>query len=82
MSLELAHPPSLLELLTNWDFDLKKIKVPVYLWYGEDDKNVSIAMGRYYASQIPNSKLTIYPNEGHLATRTHIEEILKTLASP
>lgn len=66
---------------TPWEFNLKDIKAKVYLWYGEDDKNVSLAMGEYYASQIPGSKLTIYPNEGHLATRTHIEEILKTLTS-
>lgn len=64
---------------TNWGFNLKDIKASVYLWYGEDDKNVSLAMGKYYASQIPNSKLTVYPNEGHMVTRTHIEEILKTL---
>lgn len=43
------------------------------------DKNVSVAMGKYYASQIPNSKLTVYPNEGYLAQITHAEEILNTL---
>lgn len=64
---------------TNWGFKLKDIKAKVYLFYGEDDKNVSLNMGKYYDQQIPNSKLTIYPNEGHLATRTHMEEILRTL---
>lgn len=64
---------------TNWSFNLKDIKAKVYLWYGEDDKNVSIKMGRYYASQIPNSKLIVYSGEGHMVTRTHIKEILKTL---
>lgn len=66
---------------TNWGFNLKDIKTKVYLWYGEEDKNVSLSMGRYYAKQIPNSKLTIYPNEGHLCQMTHAEEIMRTLIS-
>lgn len=69
-----------LKLYTDdWGFKLTDIKANVYLWYGEDDKNVSIEMGKYYASQIPNSKLKIYPNEGHLILHTHHQEILKTL---
>jgi len=69
-----------LKLYTNnWGFKLSKIKAKVYLWYADADKNVSLKMGKYYASQIPNSKLTIYPNEGHLILYTHYEEILKTL---
>src|SRR3989344_7355951 len=63
---------------TDWGFKVKDIKVPILLWYGEDDKNVTLAMGKYYQSQIKNSKLKIYSGEGHLISRTHIEEILKT----
>jgi pimeloyl-ACP methyl ester carboxylesterase len=63
----------------NWGFDLGDIKAKVLLFYGEDDKNVSIAMGKYYAAQIPHSKLIVYPGEGHLVSRTHAEEILKAL---
>lgn len=62
-----------------WRFNLKDIRTPVYLWYGEEDKNVSLNMGKYYNSQIKGSKLKVYPDEGHLISRTHIEEILKTL---
>ena len=69
-----------LKLYTDdWGFSLKKINHPVLLWYGEDDKNVSVKMGEYYHQQLPNSTLTIYPNEGHLISRTHVEEILKQL---
>ena len=66
---------------TDWKFNLKDIKATVYLWYGSDDKNVSLAMGKYYASQIPNHKLTIYPNEGHLCRINHVEEIIETLTT-
>ena len=66
---------------SDWGFKLKDIKVKVWLFYGEDDKNVSLEMGKYYASQIPNNKLTIYQREGHLISRTHVKEILKTLTT-
>ena len=62
-----------------WGFDLKKIKSKVYLFYGEVDKNVTLAMGSYYHKQIKRSKLTVYPNEGHKISITHAEDILKTL---
>lgn len=65
----------------DWGFDLKDIKAPVYLWYGAEDKNVGIVMGKYYASQILNSKLTIYPDEGHFCRINHEEEIIKTLVN-
>ncbi len=71
-----------LKLYTNdWGFKLSDIKSKVLLFYGADDKNVGIVMGKYYASQIKNSKLTIYPGEGHLCRINHEEEILKALTS-
>lgn len=69
-----------LKLYTNdWGFHLHDIKTKVYLWYGDADKNVSLNMGKYYASQIPGSKLTVYPNEGHFIIRKYADEILETL---
>lgn len=71
-----------LELYTNdWGFKLTDIKTKVFLFFGEVDQNVPIAMGNYYHSQIKNSKLFTYPNEGHLIAKTHAEEILKTFAT-
>jgi pimeloyl-ACP methyl ester carboxylesterase len=64
---------------TPWRFDIRKIRVPVYLWYGENDTNVSVNMGKYYEKQIANSTLTIYPGEGHFVAVSHAEEILKAL---
>jgi pimeloyl-ACP methyl ester carboxylesterase len=64
---------------TDWGFDLKDIRSKVYLWYGQKDQNASPAMGKYYAKMIPKSILKIFPNEGHLISVTHAEEILKTL---
>lgn len=71
----------LLLYTSDWGFKLEDIKVPTLLFYGEEDKNVTLAMARYYKSQIPGSKLKIYPNEGHLISITHAKEIFKTLTS-
>lgn len=64
---------------SDWGFRLQNITAKVLLWYGEDDKNVSLAMGKYYKSQIPRSILTVYPNEGHILFYRHGDEILKAL---
>lgn len=64
---------------TDWGFDLKDIRSTVFLWYGSDDKNVSLNMGKYYKRKVPNSTLTVYSGEGHLISLTHAEDILRTL---
>jgi len=65
---------------TDWGFDLKDICGNVFLWYGADDKNVSLNMGKYYKEKIFNSTLKIYSGEGHLISFTHAEDILRTLS--
>ncbi len=65
---------------TAWGFTLRDIVKKMYLWYGADDQNVSLNMGKYYAREIPKSRLIIYPGEGHLISITHAEKIFKTLS--
>lgn len=64
---------------SDWGFKVKDIHKKVYLWYGGDDKFVPIAMGQYYESEIKNSKLTIFPHEGHAIIINHAKEILSEL---
>jgi len=63
----------------DWDFKLSDIKTGVYLWYGLKDKCVPVSMGKYYKSQIPNSRLFINKKAGHLARHNFEEKILKRL---
>jgi len=63
----------------DWGFKLKDIKVKVYLWYGAKDKCAPLNMGKYYKSQIPNSKLFIDEDGGHLARYKFEDQILKRL---
>lgn len=69
-----------LKLYTDdWGFKLSDIKTKVYLWYGAKDENVSIEMGKYYKSQISNSKLFIDKEGGHLFRTKHEQQILNIL---
>jgi pimeloyl-ACP methyl ester carboxylesterase len=78
-----ARPPAwdILINTRNWGFDLGDIRAKVYLWYGETDKAVPPAMGAYFANQIKESEMTLYPHEGHLISITHAQEILTMLIS-
>lgn len=68
-------------MVTEWGFSLSGIEIPVYLWYGEADKNVPIAMGKYMAETIRRANATFYANEGHLSLfKNHTAEILGLLA--
>jgi pimeloyl-ACP methyl ester carboxylesterase len=62
-----------------WGFSVKDIKMKVALWYGEKDKNVPLAMAKYYENNIPNNKLVIFKSEGHLIIGKHAREILTML---
>ena len=65
-----------------WDFSIDNISIPVYLWQGEDDRNVSSAAGRYFAQAIPQCHATFLPGEGHISlVVNYLEEILSVLIS-
>jgi pimeloyl-ACP methyl ester carboxylesterase len=64
-----------------WGFRLKDITVPVYLWHGEEDANVSLSAARRLAEAIPNCRATFLPGEGHWLILDHWEEILTALLS-
>lgn len=64
-----------------WGFDLAEIKVEIGLWYGEVDRNVPLAMGRYLDARLPNSRLVVVPDGGHFSTiNNYIAELFDFLA--
>ncbi len=68
-------------MVSPWDFHPQEIRAEVHLWHGEADTNAPIAMGRYMASVIPNSRSSFYSGEGHLSLMAkHVEKILNVLA--
>ncbi len=51
-----------------WTFDLNAITCPnIFLWHGEQDRNVPLAMGKTVAARLPNCRSTFLPSEGHIS---------------
>lgn len=50
-----------------WRFALEDIRVPVHVYQGVQDRHVPPAMARYMAERIPDCRLQMYPEEGHLS---------------
>lgn len=63
----------------SWGFNLSMIGCKTFLWYGRKDRSVTVQMGEYYRSVIPNSELIIKEEWGHLSRYEHEEEILKKI---
>jgi pimeloyl-ACP methyl ester carboxylesterase len=63
-----------------WKMDLPAIRVPTFIYHGEDDKNAPVAMARYLAETIPGAQARIFPGEGHFSTVVrYTGAFLKTL---
>jgi pimeloyl-ACP methyl ester carboxylesterase len=71
-------------MVSPWGFSpeqTKQLPFPVRLWYGGSDHLAPIAMGRYLARAITNSRLKIFPGEGHMSLIVNnIGEILQVLS--
>jgi pimeloyl-ACP methyl ester carboxylesterase len=64
-----------------WGFRLEDITIPVYLWHGEEDRNVPLSAARRVAGAIPNCRATFLPGEGHWLILTYWDRILVELIS-
>jgi esterase/lipase len=66
-------------LVNDWNFKLNKIQRPITFWQGKKDNNVPYKWAELMSNQIPNAKLNIYPDEGHLIIFNHALEIFTEL---
>ena len=53
--------------LSPWGFDVEKVDVPVVIFQGDLDENVPLGHARWLARHLTNSRLRVYPGEGHLS---------------
>ena len=54
----------------------------LFLWHGERDRNVPIAMGRAVADKLTHCQATYYADEGHISlVVNHAAEIVTLLSS-
>ena len=63
-----------------WGFDVAAVRVPCYLWHGEQDCTVPVEMARRLAELIPGCRATFLRDEGHFSLPLrHADAVLKTL---
>ncbi len=67
----IAHRP--------WGFRLDEIPVRIDVWHGQVDGNVPLCQGQYQHEKLPNSRLTIWPGQAHLAVLDRWREVLVAL---
>jgi pimeloyl-ACP methyl ester carboxylesterase len=58
----------------DWGFSLSNVHVPVHLWQGLKDINVSPSMGRHMANTLPNCHAHLCEDEGHISLIHNLRE--------
>lgn len=64
-----------------WDFDPTKLECPVLLWYGTEDRMAPPSHAQWFETNLPNARLTMYHEEGHLLPFVHLAQMLTELFS-
>ncbi len=64
---------------SQWPIPLEEIKTKVYLWQGEEDISVPLAMGHYLANHLPNCEALFIKGAGHFWLFEHLSEMLEAL---
>ncbi len=62
-----------------WGFRIEDIDTRVDIWQGALDKNVPLNHGVYQHERIPNSRLTVLPDQAHLYLLVKWREVLAAL---
>jgi pimeloyl-ACP methyl ester carboxylesterase len=62
-------------------FRLEDIQPEVLIWHGEQDRNDPVAMARAQERRLPHVSVRYYPDGGHLAFYSRIDEILAALTA-
>lgn len=66
-------------LHADWDFDPAAIRASVVWWHGRGDLNAPFTAAERAVARVPGARLEVLAGEGHFATLTHTEEILREL---
>jgi pimeloyl-ACP methyl ester carboxylesterase len=59
-----------------WGFALSDIATHVDVWQGADDTSVPVSTAEHIAARVPDSRLFVIPNAGHLMVFEHWRQIL------
>jgi pimeloyl-ACP methyl ester carboxylesterase len=70
-----------LAFTAGWDVELRDVRAPVHLWYGDRDRTVGLEHGQWLHDHLPTSRLVVREGAGHLATLlAHWTDVLTDLA--
>jgi pimeloyl-ACP methyl ester carboxylesterase len=70
-----------LALRKNWDFDPSKIKVPVRLWHGEDDRFSPLSHAQWLVARIPGATVDVQRGAGHFGAVEVLPDMLPWLTA-
>jgi pimeloyl-ACP methyl ester carboxylesterase len=66
-------------LHNDWGFDLGSIQSEVTWWHGDGDMNAPLSAAKRAAAKLLKVDLRVWQHEGHFASLTHEEEIVREL---
>ena len=64
-----------------WGFELGDVTTPTTVFHAALDAH-NEADAHAYAERIPDARLVVWPDAGHLGILTHWPEVLASIASP
>lgn len=64
-----------------WEVDPTTISRPVFLWYGDEDRFVPPANGRWLHEHLPGSQFVMRTGEGHFGFLEHAAEMFSALTA-
>jgi pimeloyl-ACP methyl ester carboxylesterase len=65
-----------------WGFRVADIATEVHLWHGAQDPIVERRHVDFIVETLPNARLTVWNDSGHLGIARHWDEILEALTAP
>jgi pimeloyl-ACP methyl ester carboxylesterase len=68
-----------LSFMEDWEFGVEEATAPVSIWQGGADRMVPVQHAEWLAKRLPNAKLHLLPDAGHISSVSHFGAVLDRL---